>query len=577
MRYFLCPRGIMSQFLGKSCDLVHVSGVGAVLTCILVLIIVFSVVAKQMVNQVHELIARQAAVRPEAPALLHRDERWSYARLWLACENFAAGLLCAGVGPGERVATYLPKQPEHVVALMGASTAGAVFVPVNPLLKPRQVGYILGDCDVRVLVTSAARLKLLAEVLAECPSLALVVVVDEQPSADVALNQSVQPWGAFNDVATTCTPHRRIDVDMAAILYTSGSTGQPKGVVLSHRNIVSGAESVASYLENSDADRVLALLPLSFDAGFSQLTTMFHVGGSAVLMDYLLPADVIQALVRYQVTGLAGVPPIWNQLVGLEWPGAVVERLRYITNTGGAMPTATTRGLVAKLPRTQVYLMYGLTEAFRSTYLPPDQVSVRPDSIGKAIPNAEILVLNERGEECGPDEPGELVHRGALVAMGYWNAPERTAERFRPLPGRGEALTIPELAVWSGDRVRKDAEGYLYFVSREDEMIKTSGYRVSPTEVEEVVYAAGGVAQVAAFGVPHPMLGQAIVVVVSPAAEGDEGGLDSRLIQHCRRELPNFMVPRAVFVHRDMPLNQNGKLDRKAMAGQYAAYFQEEK
>ncbi|MBN7797421.1 acyl-CoA ligase (AMP-forming), exosortase A system-associated [Parahaliea mediterranea] len=530
-----------------------------------------------MVNQVHELIARQAALRPDSPALFHRDERWSYARLWQASEKFAAALLCAGVGPGERVATYLPKQPELVVALMGASAAGAVFVPVNPLLKPRQVGYILGDCDVTVLVTSAARLKLLADVLAQCPSLTRVVVVDEQPPAELTLGLGVQAWGEFCGQAASCAPHRRIDVDMAAILYTSGSTGQPKGVVLSHRNIVAGAESVASYLENTEEDRVLAILPLSFDAGFSQLTTMFHVGGSAVLMDYLLPADVLQALERYQVTGLAGVPPIWNQLVGLEWPPAVVENLRYITNTGGAMPTATTRGLVDALPGTKVFLMYGLTEAFRSTYLPPEQVSVRPDSIGKAIPNAEILVINERGEECGPDEPGELVHRGALVAMGYWNAPERTAERFRPLPNRGDELTIPELAVWSGDRVRKDGEGYLYFVSREDEMIKTSGYRVSPTEVEEVIYAAGGVAQVAAFGVPHPMLGQAIVVVVSPAQGADEGELDRRLVQYCRRELPNFMVPQAVLVSRDMPLNQNGKLDRKALANQHTAYFQEGK
>jgi acyl-CoA synthetase (AMP-forming)/AMP-acid ligase II len=240
------------------------------------------------------------------------------------------------------------------------------------------------------------------------------------------------------------------------------------------------------------------------------------------------------------------------------------------------MPVATTKTLQQALPNTQIFLMYGLTEAFRSTYLPPDQVDIRPESMGKAIPNAEILVVNEKGEECGPDEPGELVHRGALVAMGYWNDPEKTAERFRPCPGQAPELPITELAVWSGDRVKKDEEGYLYFISRQDEMIKTSGYRVSPTEVEEVVFASGLVAGTAALGLPHPTLGQGILLVATRASDcGDDPGLEDALLAHCRRELPNFMVPLAVVIRDSLPHNHNGKIDRRALSTEYGNRFEE--
>jgi acyl-CoA synthetase (AMP-forming)/AMP-acid ligase II len=300
------------------------------------------------------------------------------------------------------------------------------------------------------------------------------------------------------------------------------------------------------------------------------LTTAFVVGASVVLLEYLLPRDVVAALARHRITGLAAVPPLWNQLARLAWPAEAAESLRYITNSGGAMPRPTTAALRAALPQTRVYLMYGLTEAFRSTYLPPDQVDVRPDSIGRAIPNTEIMVVREDGTECAPGEPGELVHRGALVGLGYWNDPEKTAERYRPAPGQPPELPNPEIAVWSGDQVRCDAEGYLYFVSRKDEMIKTSGYRVSPTEIEEVVYATGLVAQAAALGVPHPIIGQAVVVVVQPS----QAPLDvEAVLAHCRRELPTFMVPALVLAREELPRNQNGKIDRKALATDLAGLF----
>ncbi len=340
--------------------------------------------------------------------------------------------------------------------------------------------------------------------------------------------------------------HRVIDIDMAAILYTSGSTGQPKGVVLSHRNMVSGAASVAEYLGNTPDDRLLAVLPFSFDYGFSQLTTAFLVGASVSLIDHLFARDVVAAVEKDRITGLAAVPPLWIQLADLQWPSGIDGHLRYITNSGGRMPRATLDKLRAALPRTRPFLMYGLTEAFRGTYLPPEELDRRPDSMGKAIPNAEILVVRPDGTPCAADEPGELVQRGALVALGYWNDPAKTAERFKPVPAQRPELPLTEMAVWSGDTVRRDADGFLYFVGRRDEMIKTSGYRVSPTEVEEVVYASGLVGDAVAVAAPHPALGEGIVLIASPPDSGAAIDGDDRLLAHCRAHMPTYMVPHRI-------------------------------
>jgi acyl-CoA ligase (AMP-forming) (exosortase A-associated) len=339
--------------------------------------------------------------------------------------------------------------------------------------------------------------------------------------------------------------------------------------------MVCGAKSVASYLENHVEDTLLAALPLSFDAGFSQLTTAFHSGAKVVLINYLMPRDVLNAVVRERITGLTAVPPLWIQLSQLKWPEGVDAHLRYIANTGGRMPLETLKTLRRLLPKTRPYLMYGLTEAFRSTYLPPEELDRRPDSIGKAIPNAEILVLRDDGTPCGPDEPGELVHRGALVGMGYWNDAEKTAERYKPLPGREAGLVLPEIAVFSGDTVRRDEEGFLYFIGRRDEMIKTSGYRVSPTEIEEVIYGTRSVGECAAFGVAHPALGQAIVVVATPPADGALA--EEQLLARCRERLPLYMVPSRIVVREGpLPRNPNGKIDRKQLADEVAALYEEE-
>ena len=516
----------------------------------------------------HDIVA-QAAIRwPDKPALSHGERVLNYTQLDRHVCAFASGLRALGLARSERVAVFLEKRLETVVSCFGAARAGGVFVPLNPALRPQQVRHILRDSAASVLVTSALRLGPLLSLLADCPSLRHVVLVDEPgATGDTSIVR-------YDDMlaTTTLAGHRVIDGDMAAILYTSGSTGLPKGVVLSHRNMLVGAKSVAQYLGNRDDDVLLAALPLSFDAGFSQLTTAFHSGARVVLLNHVLAQDVVKTMAREKVTGLTAVPPLWIQLSQLQWPATVAEHLRYFANTGGRMPRETLRRLRALAPRSEPFLMYGLTEAFRATYLPPAEVDRRPDSIGMAIPNSEVLVLRPDGTPCGDDEPGELVQRGPLVAMGYWNDAERTADRFRPLPPaagrRDRAIMVPEIAVFSGDIVRRDADGFLYFIGRLDDMIKTSGYRVSPTEVEEVLYACAGIGECAVFGVEDATLGQVVVAVVAAAPDSDPVDVDA-LLRECRVHLPPYMVPREVLVRGGpLPRNPNGKIDRKALAAE---------
>jgi acyl-CoA ligase (AMP-forming) (exosortase A-associated) len=521
--------------------------------------------------QIHHLVAEAAGARPDAPALTFKDVTLTYEQLWREVEGFGIALLGLGLRRGDRVAVYLDKRTETVTALFGTSAGAGVFVPVNPLLRPKQVGYILRDCGVRVLVTSPERLVLLREELEECKSVEHVVLVghhrgldDVEPGERYAVGQ----WPTAASGTPLVTPDV-VETDVAAILYTSGSTGRPKGVVLSHRNLIAGAESVSHYIGNNPDDVILAALPLSFDAGFSQLSTAFCVGAHVVLLNFVLPADVVRLCARHRVTGLTGVPPLWIQIAGQDWPTDAAEHLRYFANTGGRMPKATLDRLRSVFPAARPFLMYGLTEAFRSTYLDPAEVERRPGSIGKAIPNAEILIVRPDGSLCEPGEEGELVHRGPLVALGYWNDPERTAERFRPAPAREPGLCTEEMAVWSGDAVIRDEEGFLYFVGRKDEMIKTSGYRVSPSEIEEVAYDTGLVRDAVALGVEDAKLGQHVVLVVSPASGGT---LDvDRLLAQMKKALPLYMLPRRVDIRPEIPRSPNGKFDRTRLREELTA------
>lgn len=525
-----------------------------------------------MPTLLHHLLLHSAQYAEQRPAIVHKKITWNYGELAEQVQQQANALLGIHLKPQQRVAVFLPKQLETVSSLLAISLAGGVFVPINPVLKPAQVAYILNDCNVHILITSYSRLQHLEAVLENCPDLHTIVLVDNDTPTLTNDTQTILGWQDFLRHHSAQTMPAMIDTDMAAILYTSGSTGKPKGVVLSHRNLVTGAKSVCEYLQITSNDRILAVLPFSFDYGLNQLLTALLQQACCILLDYLLPRDVLNALERHQITGLACVPPLWAQLAKLEWSASINKHLRYLTNSGGKMPKSVLDTIRQHVPNGQFFLMYGLTEAFRSTYLPPDQLDSRPDSIGKAIPNADILVVRDDGSLCVAHEPGELVHRGSLVAMGYWNDAIKTAERFKPAPNQLSALPLTEIAVWSGDTVTMDEEGYLYFVGRKDDMIKTSGYRVSPTEIEEVLYGSGMVKEAVVVGIEYGSLGQAILAVIS--LEYPDQYDETLLIKHCQTQLPNFMQPAKIIVLPGLPKNPNGKIDRKALVQQFANIFQ---
>ncbi|MAD74816.1 MAG: acyl-CoA ligase (AMP-forming), exosortase A system-associated [Rheinheimera sp.] len=527
-----------------------------------------------MIKNLYQLLEHAQQTFPGRTALHFKDNSLSYSELYQQVNAVALNLRQHGVKRFDRVAVYLPKQFETISSIWGTAACGGVFVPVNPALKPEQVQHILQDCNVRLLVTSKDRLATLTAILNDCPDLHTILLTDdecaEQLPAHLAVNALLPAASEAEADSLGMLCGAVTDSDMAAILYTSGSTGKPKGVVLSQRNMLVGASSVASYLHNTADDVILALLPLSFDYGLSQLTTAFTVGASVVLLDFFLVQDVVRTVARHKVTGIAAVPPLWAQLAKAKWHDDSAASVRYLTNSGGAMPQPLLKQLQGIFSNAEPYLMYGLTEAFRSTYLPPADLARKPGSMGKAIPNAEIVVVREDGSLCGPNEPGELVHRGPLVSLGYWNAPEKTAERFKFDPMIPSGIQLQSPAVWSGDTVKADEEGYLYFVGRRDEMIKTSGYRVSPTEVEEAIYRLEpALVDVAAMGI-YDGVDQVILVVV--ATSGSDPDVKSWQAQ-LKRSLPNFMQPREIIVLNSLPKNANGKIDRKTLATQYQDYF----
>jgi acyl-CoA ligase (AMP-forming) (exosortase A-associated) len=509
---------------------------------------------------------------PDAVALVDKAGAMTFAELEAGVGALAGWLAGRGLSAGDRVATWLPKTRVACLMPLAVARAGLVHVPVNPLLRRAQVAHILGDSGARLLVTQAARAGTLddGDVPDGCS------IIDE---VDLPLAPRRRPGSSWEDpngvtqrAVTVVLPtgprpspgNREQGIDgpsdadpdsLAAILYTSGSTGRPKGVMLSHANLWLGAISVAHYLKLEPDDRVLGVLPLSFDYGQNQLFSTWAAGASMAPLDYLVARDVVKAVERVGATTLAGVPPLWVQLLEAEWPAETAARLKRLTNSGGALTPRLVRGLRERFPAAELYAMYGLTEAFRSTYLDPALIDAHPDAMGRAIPFAEVSVVKPDGKRAAPGEAGELVHAGPLVAQGYWRDAERTAQRFRPAPdGVG-------MAVWSGDTVVEGEDGLLRFVGRDDEMIKSAGNRISPLEIEEAVLAGEEAREAVAAGVPDERLGQAIVVMLA-GDSGAEAALRARL----RTALPSFMQPGMYLWRDELPRNTNGKLDRSAIA-----------
>jgi acyl-CoA ligase (AMP-forming) (exosortase A-associated) len=435
-----------------------------------------------------------------------------------------------------------------------------VWVPVHHTLLPDQVAHIIRDCQMRGLILDTDRFVRMESMLRGCPALEFVVIVGGGDAGRGALAR--YDYDALVDgPGVADADDIAIDRDLAAILYTSGSTGLPKGVMLSHANIVAGASIVSDYLGITEADRILAVLPLSFDAGLNQLTTAIQQGGTCVLTTFLFAREIVATLAKERITGLAGVPSLWSLLTQ---PSSMLHArqlpdLRYVTNTGGALSLTTLARLRELLPGTRIFLMYGLTEAFRSTYLPPDELDRRPTSMGKAIPNTEILVVDETGRPCGPGEIGELVHRGPTVSLGYWGHPELTDRVLRPHPLAPAGLGPAERVCYSGDLVKTDEEGFLYFVGRRDNLIKSSGFRISPTEVEAGLYKTGKLREAAVIGVPDETWGQQIKAFVVPL-EGRSLDVDE-LVEDVASRLPRHMVPRSVEILAELPKTPSGKVD----------------
>jgi acyl-CoA ligase (AMP-forming) (exosortase A-associated) len=471
----------------------------------------------------------------------------------------------AGIARGDRVGIYLDPSVEQVLSIFSTSQAGGVYVPINTVLVPDQVAHIVRDCGMKALITSPEKIETLEPALRDGSPLQFLVATGNRNGHGAAENHLPvhrmeemlaasfdgvwQDWG--------------ISQDLAAILYTSGSTGKPKGVMLSHANIMAGSTIVSTYLGITQRERILAVLPFSFDAGMNQLMTAFQQGGTIVLIKFVFATQIIEALLAEGITGLAGVPTVWSLLAN----GGILKHsfpdLRYITNTGGAMPQAVLQTLRQALPHTRIFLMYGLTEAFRSTYLPPEELDQRPTSMGKAIPDTEILVVNEAGERCRPGEVGELVHRGPTVSLGYWGNPEATNRVLKPNPLLPPELGNCEKVCYSGDLVKMDEDGFLYYVGRRDTMIKSSGYRISPTEVEEILFQTGKIRQAAAIGIPDEVLGQTVKAFVV-AKDGDE--LDCEYIQaYCLEKMPRHMVPKHFEVMNELPKTSSGKVDYPAL------------
>ncbi|MEO1167580.1 MAG: acyl-CoA ligase (AMP-forming), exosortase A system-associated [Pseudomonadota bacterium] len=473
---------------------------------------------------------------PRDLALVDKQGELDFASLEAAVGALALWLSGQGLQPGDRVASWANKTRLACLMPLASARAGLVHVPINPLLKRAQVRHILADSGAGLLIAGKSRLASLED-------------------GDVPGDCSVADETEAGFTGDGLPPSANDPDSLAAILYTSGSTGRPKGVMLSHANMWLGAVSVARYLDIRPTDRTLCVLPFSFDYGQNQLLSSWYAGASVVPFDYLMARDVMKAVGRHDVTILAGVPPLWVQLAEIEWTPETVGKLRVLTNSGGKMPVPLIEGLRQRFPDAALHSMYGLTEAFRSTTLPPALIDEMPESIGKAIPFAEIMVVAADGTETAAGEPGELVHAGPLVALGYWQDPERTARRFRPAPGFS---AYGGLAVWSGDTVTRDEDGFLRFVGRDDAMIKSAGNRISPSEIEDAAVESGQTAEACAFGVADERLGQAIRLVV----RGAGGAADEALKRYLKTELPNFMQPDAIIWQDMLPRNPNGKIDR---------------
>lgn len=511
---------------------------------------------------VQEFLERSAERHPEKEALICGKERITFAEIDAGANRLAHALRGCGVSYGDRVAVLMDNSPETVISIWAILKADAVFLVINPTTKSQKIEYILGNCRASALITSSSRWKAAAGALENTPSLKAVICAGRSSGGvDPPAPDRVEflTWEKALDGKPESAPERSaIDIDLAALIYTSGTTGNPKGVMLTHLNMVSASTSITTYLENVEDDIIINVLPLSFDYGLYQVLMAAQFGGTVVLeRSFAYPYVVISLMKEEKVTGFPIVPTISAILLQMkELAKESFPHLRYITNTAAALPVSHIRGLQEVFPGATVYSMYGLTECKRVSYLPPGQLDARPTSVGKGMPNEQVYLVDEDDRIITePGVVGELVVRGANVMKGYWELPEETAERLRP------GIRPWELSLYTGDLFRMDEEGYLYFVSRKDDIIKSRGEKVSPREVENVLYSLDGVVEAAVVGVPDEILGEAVkaFVVLREGSDLDE----KKILSHCTKNLEDFMVPKIVEFRESLPKTTTGKITTK--------------
>lgn len=503
-------------------------------------------------------LRRTAERVPEKTALICGDARHTYRAIDVAADRLACALIGLGVRRGDRIAVHLDNCAETVIGIYAILRAGAIFVLVNWTVKPEKLTFLLNDSGASILITRAQKALGLAAETVAAGKLATIIVIDSdaQPATGIATRSWAELVGDAQAVRAFVTPG--IDMDLAALIYTSGSSGRPKGVMLSHCNMAAAATSVISYLDNDERDVIACALPLSFSYGLHQMLTAFQVGATLLLeKSFAYPHAVLQRMVDERATGFALVPTMAALLLQLDAGSYDLRHLRYLTNAGAALSSARALQLQQRFPGARLFLMYGLTECKRVSYLSPDELTRHPDSVGKPMPDVEAYVVDEHGRRLPPGKIGELVVRGSNVMRGYWNLPDETERALRPGPVPGERV------LHTGDLFKVDDEGYLYFVARRDDIIKCRGEKVSPTEVENVLYRLDGVALAAVYGVPDPLLGSVVKAVIALA----EGSLltEIEVRRHCARYLDDFMVPKIIEFRSALPRNDAGKIDKRRM------------
>lgn len=514
------------------------------------------------VTLLHEYLERNAARCPDKTALVFKDRRLTWAEVDALASRIASLLASLGVVRGDRVMIVLDNSVEAAAALFGVLRAGAIFTIVNPQTKTDKLVYLLNDCRCRVVIIDRLLERVYQAAFPAAPHLEAALIVRDEGKAEggrlahVRLESFERAVAAASRSPLAC---RTIPTDLAGIVYTSGSTGDSKGVMLTHTNMVMAAESITTYLRNVPDDVVIGLLPMSFDYGLYQWLMVNQFGGTLVLeQSFAYPMAIINLIEKEKVTGLPVVPTIVSILRQYEAKGLRLEGVRYVTNTAAALAVSHIETLKRLCPGARIYSMYGLTECKRVCYLPPEDLDRKPTSVGIPMPNMEVFVLDPQGNEVPPETVGELVIRGPHVMRGYWEKPQVTAEWLKPgkLPG--------EMWLWSGDAFKRDAEGYLYFIGRKDDIIKTRGEKVSPREVENVLYSLAGVQDVAVVGEPDEILGQAIHAYLT-LHEGTEY-TTAQVVHHCAAHLEGFMVPKKVTFLSSMPKTTSGKVKKTGIA-----------